>query len=222
MGFLVGNDFIPNLPHFHINKGALPLLYSAYMEVLPTLDGYINENGQLNLPRFEKFMERLALIDYENFNDTFADVKWLESRHGRKKLVEVAASQINFSIFDCIPFFYFQYEFEKKPPTARPSDTASFLLAKAAEVDDLLREDSADSDEIVVDKLVDASACITESGEETEPDIDEETNDEEGESYVSDDDEYTSADEDKQFQLEFKAHKRNYYMEKMEYSEVDR
>lgn len=221
MGFLVGNDFIPNLPHFHINKGALPLLYSAYMEVLPTLDGYINENGQLNLPRFEKFMERLALIDYENFNDTYADVKWLESRHGRKKLVEVAASQINFSIFDCIPFFYFQYEFEKKPPTVRPSDTASFLLAKAAEVDDLLREDT-DSDEIVVDKLVDASACITESGEETEPDIDEETNDEEGESYVSDDDEYTSADEDKQFQLEFKAHKRNYYMEKMEYSEVDR
>lgn len=95
------------------------------------------------------------------------------------------------------------------------------MLAKAAEVDDLLREDT-DSDEIVVDKLVDASACITESGEETEPDIDEETNDEEGESYVSDDDEYTSADEDKQFQLEFKAHKRNYYMEKMEYSEVDR
>ena len=95
------------------------------------------------------------------------------------------------------------------------------MLAKAAEVDDLLREDSADSDEIVADKLVDVSACIAESGEETEPDIDEE-NDEEGESYVSDDDEYTSADEDKQFQLEFKAHKRNYYMEKMEYSEVDR
>jgi hypothetical protein len=98
----------------------------------------------------------------------------------------------------------------------RPSDTASFLLAKAAEVDDLLKEDSADSDEIVADKLVDISACIMESGEETEPDMDEE-----GESYISDDDEYTSSDEDKQFQLEFKAHKRNYYMEKMEYSEVD-
>ena len=89
MGFLVGNDFIPNLPHFHINKGALPLLYSAYMDVLPTLDGYINENGLLNLPRFEKFMERLAQIDYDHFNDIYADVKWLESRHGRKKLVEV-------------------------------------------------------------------------------------------------------------------------------------
>ena len=65
MGFFVGNDFIPNLLHFHINKGALPLLHSAYMEVLPTLDGYIKENGQLNLLRFEKLMERLASIDYE-------------------------------------------------------------------------------------------------------------------------------------------------------------
>ncbi|XP_032782787.2 5'-3' exoribonuclease 1 isoform X1 [Daphnia magna] len=204
MGFLVGNDFIPNLPHFHINKGALPLLYTAYIEVLPTLDGYINENGMLNLPRFEKFMERLTLIDYEHFNDIYADVKWLESRHGRKKLVET--------------------EFDMKPLAPAPaSDTASFLLAKAAEVEDMLREDSADSDENAVDKLLSTPLGVIKIGEDTEPDIDDEVeeNDEEGESYVSDGDDYTSSDEDKQFQLEFKAHKRNYYMEKMEYSEVD-
>lgn len=104
MGFLVGNDFIPNLPHFHINKGALPLLYTAYIEVLPTLDGYINENGMLNLPRFEKFMERLTLIDYEHFNDIYADVKWLESRHGRKKLVEVFPTSI---ILSTLKFYSF-------------------------------------------------------------------------------------------------------------------
>lgn len=39
MGFLVGNDFIPHLPNLHINRGALPILYRAYMEVLPTLKG---------------------------------------------------------------------------------------------------------------------------------------------------------------------------------------
>lgn len=39
MGFLVGNDFIPHLPHMHIGNDALPLLYSTYMKVLPTLDG---------------------------------------------------------------------------------------------------------------------------------------------------------------------------------------
>ena len=52
-------------------------------------------------------------------------------------------------------------------------------------------------------------------------DDEEDEDDEDGESYVSDEEEYTSADEDKQFQAEFKAHKRNYYIEKLEYSEVD-
>lgn len=39
MGFLVGNDFIPHLPNLHIAKGALPILYKAYNEVLPELGG---------------------------------------------------------------------------------------------------------------------------------------------------------------------------------------
>ena len=39
MGFLVGNDFIPHLPHLHINHDALPLLYRTYISVLPTLGG---------------------------------------------------------------------------------------------------------------------------------------------------------------------------------------
>lgn len=39
MGFLVGNDFIPNLPNMHVNNDALPLLYNTYMTVLPKLDG---------------------------------------------------------------------------------------------------------------------------------------------------------------------------------------
>lgn len=39
MGFLVGNDFIPHLPHLHINHDALPLLYKTYMSVLPSLGG---------------------------------------------------------------------------------------------------------------------------------------------------------------------------------------
>lgn len=42
MGFLVGNDFIPNLPNMHIKNDALPLLYKTYMTVLPTLDGKLN------------------------------------------------------------------------------------------------------------------------------------------------------------------------------------
>ena len=105
MGFLVGNDFLPTLPNFHVKKRALPFLFSSYIEVLPTLDGYINENGQLHLLRFEKFIKQVSLIDYEIFNDANADVK-LQSRNCLRKLVEVVASCINFSIFDSNTIFY--------------------------------------------------------------------------------------------------------------------
>jgi len=39
MGFLVGNDFIPHLPHIHIHQDCLPLLWQTYKTILPTLDG---------------------------------------------------------------------------------------------------------------------------------------------------------------------------------------
>lgn len=84
MGFLVGNDFIPHLPDVHIASGALPMLYNAYMEVLPTLDGYINENGCLNLHRFQKFMEKLAAFDLNQFKEAYADMKYFESKTNRK------------------------------------------------------------------------------------------------------------------------------------------
>jgi 5'-3' exoribonuclease 1 len=104
MGFLVGNDFIPNLPNLHIANGALPVLYEAYMEVLPTLDGillylyqeitlyndlsvgYVNEAGTLNLERFEKFMKKLADIDMKNFVETQDDLLYMKMKTGRKQV----------------------------------------------------------------------------------------------------------------------------------------
>lgn len=80
MCFLVGNDFLPHLPNLHIAHNALPMLYQAYMEVLPKLGGYINEQGILNLERFEKFLKRLSQFDYEQFTDIQADQKFLESK----------------------------------------------------------------------------------------------------------------------------------------------
>jgi 5'-3' exoribonuclease 1 len=48
MGFLVGNDFIPPLPDMHIINGALPTLYKAYIDVLPTLGGELQRVGPIN------------------------------------------------------------------------------------------------------------------------------------------------------------------------------
>ncbi|XP_030607543.1 5'-3' exoribonuclease 1 isoform X2 [Archocentrus centrarchus] len=90
MGFLVGNDFIPHLPNLHINHDALPLLYKTYINVLPSLGGYLNENGHLNLRNFEKYLERLAKFDREHFSEVFTDLKWFESKVGNKYLNEAA------------------------------------------------------------------------------------------------------------------------------------
>ncbi|XP_048190904.1 5'-3' exoribonuclease 1 isoform X4 [Perognathus longimembris pacificus] len=90
MGFLVGNDFIPHLPHLHINHDALPLLYGTYITILPELGGYINENGHLNLPRFEKYLVKLSDFDREHFSEVFVDLKWFESKVGNKYLNEAA------------------------------------------------------------------------------------------------------------------------------------
>uniref|UniRef100_A0A8D2CPW7 5'-3' exoribonuclease 1 n=1 Tax=Sciurus vulgaris TaxID=55149 RepID=A0A8D2CPW7_SCIVU len=90
MGFLVGNDFIPHLPHLHINHDALPLLYGTYITILPELGGYINESGHLNLPRFEKYLVKLSDFDREHFSEVFVDLKWFESKVGNKYLNEAA------------------------------------------------------------------------------------------------------------------------------------
>uniref|UniRef100_A0A671WM69 5'-3' exoribonuclease 1 n=1 Tax=Sparus aurata TaxID=8175 RepID=A0A671WM69_SPAAU len=90
MGFLVGNDFIPHLPHLHISHDALPLLYKTYISVLPSLGGYLNENGHLNLRNFEKYLEKLSEFDREHFSEVFVDLKWFESKVGNKYLNEAA------------------------------------------------------------------------------------------------------------------------------------
>ncbi|XP_071541169.1 5'-3' exoribonuclease 1 [Panulirus ornatus] len=80
MGFLVGNDFIPHLPNLHINKEALPILYQTYKDILPTMDGYLNDGGTLHLGRFEKFMAKLAEFELEQFHEQNADLKYFQSK----------------------------------------------------------------------------------------------------------------------------------------------
>lgn len=67
--FLVGNDFIPHIPHFHIHKDALKMILDAYRATLLKLDGHLNERGILNLKRFRVFARSLARIDIENYKN---------------------------------------------------------------------------------------------------------------------------------------------------------
>ncbi|XP_076300031.1 5'-3' exoribonuclease pacman isoform X2 [Lasioglossum baleicum] len=84
MGFLVGNDFVPHLPNLHIAHGAHSILYQVYMDVLPSLEGYINDTGTLRLDRFEKLMERLSHFDLLQFSLQHGDLKELESKMGKR------------------------------------------------------------------------------------------------------------------------------------------
>lgn len=106
MGFLVGNDFIPHLPNLHIASNALPLLYSAYMEVLPKLDGYINECGKLNLERLEIFINRLASVDRDLFTQLSADFKYLDSKHETMEAVIIQHQHLRKRIFILFGFSF--------------------------------------------------------------------------------------------------------------------
>lgn len=77
MCYLMGNDFIPNLPNFHINQNALPVLYASYKKVLPSLGGYINEGGLLNLPRLQTFLGELAEVDRSMFKQKNGNLECL-------------------------------------------------------------------------------------------------------------------------------------------------
>ncbi|KAL3861178.1 hypothetical protein ACJMK2_007243 [Sinanodonta woodiana] len=166
MGFLVGNDFIPHLPHLHIHHDALPMLWKTYMEVLPTCGGYINEGGHLNLSRFEKYLNALSQFDIETFQEQAGDLKWLESKKLEKEelLTQVA----------------------KKFRTNQSMTKGDNKFATCRDIEDMNTEmETPDSEE--------PSADFGDSSDEDSGDT---------------------------FEDEFRHHKRNYYMTKMEYEKV--
>jgi len=63
--FLVGNDFLPHLPTLKIFEGAIAMLMKFYKQLLPTFEGYITENGQVDLQRFEMIMLEIGAVEDE-------------------------------------------------------------------------------------------------------------------------------------------------------------
>ena len=80
MAFFVGNDFLPNLPHLHINEGALALMFNVYKTVLPKGKGYINEGGVINMERLAILLDELSNIEYRHFESENADAAWFKGK----------------------------------------------------------------------------------------------------------------------------------------------
>jgi 5'-3' exonuclease len=67
MCFFVGNDFLPHLPSLSIREGGLELLLNLYRRVLPTLGGYLTEDGRVALDRVDVMMATLGTVEDEVF-----------------------------------------------------------------------------------------------------------------------------------------------------------
>ena len=80
MAFFVGNDFLPNLPHLHINEGALALMFGVYKQVLPKAGGYVNEGGVINLKRLEVLLDEISQVEYRFFEHEHQDANWLKDK----------------------------------------------------------------------------------------------------------------------------------------------
>ncbi|KAJ9659480.1 exonuclease II Exo2 [Coniosporium apollinis] len=89
MAFFVGNDFLPNLPHLHINEGALALMFGVYKSVLPKAGGYINEGGVINLQRLALLLDELSHIEFRFFESENADASWFKGKQlGKEDVME--------------------------------------------------------------------------------------------------------------------------------------
>ncbi|CCE64261.1 hypothetical protein TPHA_0H00510 [Tetrapisispora phaffii CBS 4417] len=78
--FVIGNDFLPNLPDLHLNKGAFPVILQTFKEALLHLDGYINENGKINLKRLGVWLNYLSQFELMNFEKDDIDVDWFNKQ----------------------------------------------------------------------------------------------------------------------------------------------
>lgn len=78
--YVIGNDFLPNLPDLHINKGAFPLLIGAFKQSIKHLDGYLNEGGKINFKRLGVWLDYLSEFELENFEKQNVDVDWFNKR----------------------------------------------------------------------------------------------------------------------------------------------
>jgi 5'-3' exoribonuclease 1 len=86
MAFFVGNDFLPHLPNLHINEGALAKMFRLYKRILPATDGYINENGVINLKRLGLLLDGLSEDEKAEFEDSVANEKWFQSKQMEEQM----------------------------------------------------------------------------------------------------------------------------------------
>ncbi|KAI0671842.1 exonuclease II [Trametes maxima] len=136
LAVFVGNDFLPNLPDLHIHENGLEKLFDVYKRSLPSLDGYINENGVINTKRLQVILDEMAEWEREIFEKEYADLNWFKGKQtkhvkememGRKRSKLVLTSSQR-RIFDQVKSFVLErrklsaVEQSSQRPLTMPND----------------------------------------------------------------------------------------------------
>ena len=57
---LVGNDFLPHLPHLDIESGSINYMMEAYIRLMPIMGGYLTDKANIHLSRLELFIQAVS------------------------------------------------------------------------------------------------------------------------------------------------------------------
>jgi len=88
LNFLIGNDFIPHIPHLHIKMQHIPDLIECHKYVLRSKKDYLINDGIINLDIFRIFIEKFSKFDLDSFENIEADSKWLQGKSSRNKTLK--------------------------------------------------------------------------------------------------------------------------------------
>lgn len=82
---LVGNDFLPGLPHLDVADGALNMMLHVYYRMLPQFGGYLTDGSTLHLGRFEAYLREICVYEEPHFKVRARKEAWMselpEYRH---------------------------------------------------------------------------------------------------------------------------------------------
>lgn len=69
--FLLGNDFVPNIPTIQVRKFGLDLIISSYVKIIYKHESSIINEGIINIILFEDFINELASREREFFTNNY-------------------------------------------------------------------------------------------------------------------------------------------------------
>ncbi|KAH8831417.1 exonuclease II [Flagelloscypha sp. PMI_526] len=189
LAVFVGNDFLPNLPDLHIHENGLEKLFDIYKKVLPSLDGYVNENGTINTKRLQAILDEMAVWEQEIFEKEYADLNWYKGKQAKivkemelaRKRNQLVLTAPQREIFDKVKNFVLAARVKSSSPATKLSMKNTFAARERKFITDLgedlhlsVRWDEFDEDD---DNLV--TWALPGSEQDPPPVADEESEDEE-------------------------------------------